>query len=433
MANLYNSHLFPPPALTIDFAGQDFRGYGVAGRSFEDLISFTRAGATAWTRRADGKFYAAAENAPRWGEWAYNTTTGLLEPAGLLIEGARTNLCLQSHRVDGLSPWALSGSPVLSSAGLNPLFVGKTPYKFTNDGAGSDRFAWQGIGALGSSPVTLSAIVENIDAATTYLQLRDNAAGGAVIVGTFTWTSGAFSGSVDKGTAGAWSAVKLSDVGPNGGKVYQLSVTATPSNAANLGYVRLYATGATTNALSAIIHHAQFEVASFPSSPILTDAAQVTRAADVATVATAGWFADGQAGTLLADFVLPVVSNAVGQRVITLDNGASSSNRIGLKRDTDGSFYATMTTGGATQVAFGSAMAASGSYKAAVAWNTNDIALYRGGVSVGTDATATLPVGLSVLQLGASYSAGEAIFGHLRSLRYWPRRLSNTIIQALTA
>jgi hypothetical protein len=429
MANLYNGHVFPPPALTLDFTAQDFRGFGVAGRNFEDLISFSRAGATAWTRRADGKFYSAPENAPRWGEWAWNSTTSLLEPAGLLIEGSRQNLLTYSHNINNAA-WVKTAAGGATFTAMTAIFNGKTPYKFTNDNAG-DRSITQAFGTLGSAALCGFALMENVDAVSTTMSIADNSASNVALY-TLTWADGSVAaGTQTSGTSQAAGSIALG-TGPNGGALKLFWITGIPSNSGNGGTLRLRPTGSTTNALSVIVHNLQLEVGSFPSSPILTDAASVTRAADVATVATAGWFADGQPGSLMTEFVLPVVSNAVNQRLLSIDDG-TANNRIFLTRTTGGVFDSFVVSGGSTQANIGAGSLASGTHKTALAWATNDIAMYRSGAQSGTDSSATLPSGITSVRVGTAYDASSPIFGYIRSLRYWPRRLSNTTLQAITA
>jgi hypothetical protein len=428
MANLYNSHLFPPPALTIDFAGQDFRGYGVAGRNFEDLISFTRAGATAWTRRADGKFYAAPENSPRWGEWAYNVTTGLLEPAGLLIEGARTNLCLQSHRVDGNSPWSKSGSPTFDSTGLVALLDGKTPYKFTNDNGGTGRALYQTPTTYGSNTFCACGLFENIDALTSAVYLG-NQAGSTTASCVYTWgTNTAVTAAGSAGALVGGGAVKLG-IGPNGGQVVLVWIAATATTGSDSVRAYFYPAGTPQNALSCITHNTQCEIASFPGlSPIPTDAAAVTRAADVATVATAGWFADGQAGTLLVDG-LAYHSSAGYLESLSIATAGTDYLNTYLSA---GRGYALINAASALQMSEYVAYTGNRA-KVAFAWGANDGIHAVNGVLGTPDASVTLPAGIDRLTLGARYDGASPLFGYIRSLRYWPRRLSNTIIQALTA
>src|SRR5690606_7652024 len=111
----------------------------------------------------------------------------------------------------------------------------------------------------------------------TDLAIRDTTAGANVCIGRLAWATG--EAIVQSGT-GIVRAQKLADAGPNGGPVYRLMVTAT-GTAGNQRQIRLYATGIPTNTQTVIIHHVQHEVGSIATSPIVTAASTLTRAADV--------------------------------------------------------------------------------------------------------------------------------------------------------
>jgi hypothetical protein len=394
--------------------------------NFSDIVTFTRASA-AWERRSDGKYYSVGNNVARQADYIWNGTA--LEKAGLLIEGARTNLVLQSHRVDGLSPWGLVGSPVLDNTGLVALLNGKTPYRMTRATDSGSEFIRQTIGTFGSAPECLSAIVEAGSAAEIVLRLFDTTAGLGVSTYVFNLSTGAVTvGTQTGGTAQSAGAVKLSGAGPNGGATWLCYVVGTPATSGNARQVHLYPLGGTGEAgKSAIIHNVQHEIASFPSSPILTDAAAVTRAADVATVATAGWFADGQAGTVLVDFKFPDSSYSVSRRVFSLQSAAPAT-LVGLRRNATTGL---LVVSSATFVLATGAAQVAGDYRAAIGIAGNDAAFYLNGAQVATDNTVTVPTGVATLKLGND-EGGNELFGYLKNVRYWPRRLSNAELAALT-
>jgi hypothetical protein len=401
--------------------------------NFSDIVTFTRASA-AWERRSDGKYYSVGNNVARQADYIWNGTA--LEKAGLLIEGARTNLVLQSHRVDGLSPWGLVGSPVLDNTGLVALLNGKTPYRMTRATDSGSEFIRQTIGTFGSAPECLSAIVEAGSAAEIVLRLFDTTAGLGVSTYVFNLSTGAVTvGTQTGGTAQSAGAVKLSGAGPNGGATWLCYVVGTPATSGNARQVHLYPLGGTGEAgKSAIIHNVQHEIASFPSSPILTDAAAVTRAADVATVATAGWFADGQAGSLYVEAVFPDSAYADSRWIANVDDGSTANRHAFYRNSTNGRLYYLASKAGGVEASINSAsvVGAAGAHKFAIGFAANDVAAYSNGTQVGTDSAFAVPTGLTTLRLGSGVTATANLFGYIRSLRYWPRRLSNAELAALT-
>jgi hypothetical protein len=401
--------------------------------NFSDIVTFSRSSA-AWERRSDGKYYSVGTNVARQADYWWNGSA--LEKAGLLIEGSRQNLVLQSHRVDGNSPWTKFGSPVFDSTGLVALFSGKTPYKFTNDNAGSGRFVDQAlVTTYGANPVCGYAILENVNATESLVSLA-RPGGSSIAYVSYNWATGVatgYNGSV--GTLVASGAIVLSNVGLNGGKVVLLWVSGTATTGTDTIRAIFYPVGSAQNALSCIVHDTQVESASFPSSPILTDAAAVTRSADVATVSAAGWFADGQAGSLLCEYLLPysaLLGGSYDQNVWLAWDGTTNKT-ISLRRDrTNGKVYGYVVDTTQQAAITTAAIVNAGTYKSAIAWAPNDFVFYQGGTQVGTDGSGTIPTGITTLQLGGRSGVDAGIYGYLRNVRYWPRRLATAELQALT-
>jgi hypothetical protein len=69
--------------------------------------------------------------------------------------------------------------------------------------------------------------------------------------------------------------------------------------------------------------------------------------------------------------------------------------------------------------------------KMAIAYAANSVQTAARGVASAEDTSATIPV-VDRLQIGRVGNYGYSP-GHIRSIRYYPKRLSNTEIQALTA
>lgn len=72
--------------------------------------------------------------------------------------------------------------------------------------------------------------------------------------------------------------------------------------------------------------------------------------------------------------------------------------------------------------------------KSTFGYKLNDATYYRGGSSVGTDTSVTLPTSMNRLVIGGSaISSGREINGTIKRLTYWPLRLTNTSQTTITS
>ena len=181
---------------------------------------------------------------------------------------------------------------------------------------------------------------------------------------------------------------------------------------------------------------AQLEAGAFPTSYIPTSGSTATRAADVASITGADfkkWFNTDE-GTLFADYVMGESNNP--QVPFAIDD-ATFNNRINLFSDATTlsarSPVATVTVSGATQASFSFAtVSANTSHKMALAYKPNDFAGSFDGGTVQTDNSGVVPV-VTGAGIGSTRSFVPAyINGHIKSIKYYPRRLSDAQLQELT-
>jgi hypothetical protein len=183
---------------------------------------------------------------------------------------------------------------------------------------------------------------------------------------------------------------------------------------------------------------AQLEAGAFPTSYIQTVASQVTRAADAASMTGANfssWY-NQAAGTLYAEWqkfapsafqAVAIASDGSGSNIIALGHGSISGVNNSLRFD--------VTTGGVNQASITSIVnSPSNTFaKTAAAYAVNDFSVVSNGGSAGTDALGVLPV-VNRLIIGAN-AAGTGTFlnGTIRKLSYYPLRISNANLVALTS
>jgi hypothetical protein len=331
------------------------------------------------------------------------------ESLGLLIEQQSTNLVLQSE--DFSTTWANTNS----NDDLNVLIASNgtlTADKIYST-TGNDGYVSQAVNIV-SGTVYTSTIYAKAAGFSSF-RIIQTAAGGDKSA-TFTLTG---DGSTSLVTAGATAAI--TSVG-NGW--YRCGITYTATSTGATGF-RIYPQqfGATGDGYSGIyIWGAQLEAASFATSYIPTVASQVTRAADSASMTGANftsWY-NAAEGTLYVESQQAVAAN-FGTNTVSLVGANTNLTRLGGgKMDvfSNGTTVASLTSAVTT-----------GLIKHAGVYKVNDFALATNGGTVVTDASGAVPI---VTSLEFSNSVGFYPNGTIKKLSYYPLRLSNTNLQALT-
>lgn len=180
------------------------------------------------------------------------------------------------------------------------------------------------------------------------------------------------------------------------------------------------------------VQYAQLEAGAFATSFIPTAASTVTRAADVAVMTGtnfSSWYNQSE-GTMVASWLTTsvVVPTALG--IFGVSDG-SSNERIQIRRvpaTNETNFI--VVDGGVVQYN-NSVAASSGVNISALAYRTNDFIGANNGTLGTADASGTLPTPTQ-----AEIGFGQALTylnGHLRNVTYYPTRLTNAQLQALTA
>jgi hypothetical protein len=159
-------------------------------------------------------------------------------------------------------------------------------------------------------------------------------------------------------------------------------------------------------------------MASFATSYIKTEAAQVTRAADAASMTGtnfSSWYNAGE-GTLFVE----VGELQSGGRAITLSDG-TSSNQILIGQSSSGVYASSW------QAQFVSAY---NSGKAALAFKQNSFAFSINGTLIGSDNSGNM-ANVDRLRFGGIIS--EYPNGTIKKIAYYPMRVTNAQLQSLTS
>lgn len=390
-------------------------------KQLSDLVAISRS--TGGGRfNAQGKYEWLSANQPRFD---YDPIT--LSIRGILVEEQRTNLYTSSQSFS-----AGSGTTVIADSYVAPDGA-MTADAVIENTANSEHFAQdRNIAMTAGATYTYSVFVKALGIGVQrhiYMRIASN---GNTFGGFFSLTSKSFSM-----ISGPIVSTGYQDL-PNGYIRFWITFTAaaTASSVVRLQLVR-GADGAPAysgdGVSGLIIWGGQFEAGLFPTSYIPTDVAQVTRAADSVSLNAIGpWFRSDE-GTLLVSYSKRSVAQ-VSQVVASLNDG-TSSNGIRLRSDdvSPASQVAEVLVGGVQQalLSFTKSAVAGAAYSDALAYKLNDIAGSENGGAVVVDGSALLPV-VSSLNLGGGVS-GNKINGWISRVRYFPRRLNNAELQAITA
>jgi hypothetical protein len=179
---------------------------------------------------------------------------------------------------------------------------------------------------------------------------------------------------------------------------------------------------------------AQLEAGSFATSLIPTQASQVTRAADNASMLGdnfATWYRQDQ-GTFYSNADSYAENAGLNAYNIMSVNDGTISNYIRqyvYLNLTGGTVF----SGGVSQADIGvAAWVRNVPFKNAFAYNTNSFNLAVNGTLGTPDTSGSVPTPVNRLMFGANNAAGGFLNGHIRSFSYYPVRLPAATLQAIT-
>jgi len=347
-----------------------------------------------------------------------------LAPRGLLVEEQRVNLLTYSEQFDDAA-WTKSDATVTANATTSP--------DGTVDADKLVETATTASHHVGQSATTTAAthgFSVFLKAAERSFALLWNQT--ANFGRVFNLSNGTVSGTV----AGVTQATaEITNVG-NGW--YRCTIYGTCTAAANT--FRVYTmTDATTFSYTGdgtsgiFLWGAQLEAGAFVTSYIPTVASQVTRAADVAAITGPNftpWY-NQSAGTFVVEGDSGV-NVSLSIYVPVSANDGTANNRI-QPFIYNGKWGGSVRVAGVDQADLqqNSSFTANVPAKIALAYAVNDFAVSVNGNTALTDTSGSLPT-VNQLAIGQVINS-NFLNGHIRSIRYYPSRLSNAQLQALTA
>ena len=242
---------------------------------------------------------------------------------------------------------------------------------------------------------------------------------------------------VNEGSNANWTDTKIEDVG-NGW--YRCSSVGTPTSP-TAWRIQFCDGGSATFSGDGTGHYiwgVQAEAGLFPTSYIPTTGGTATRAADNASIPTSAFGYNDNAGTVVVTASVERSVTQGGTGIFTLNTILNSNTSNGGM----GSFYRANNTLGINVWDSSGTSVLDKTPTGDVDNRTITLAfaIKKGDFAIVTDyyqtvitqASGQLPAPITVLQLGKWVNDSDILCGHIKSIKYYPRRLTNTQLQELT-
>ena len=339
---------------------------------------------------------------------------------GLLVEESRTNLVTYSEDFSNAA-WNLGSTILNLSAVASPS--GSSSYQLTATGSAAGHIL-DAIALTASASATASVFIKNNSSTRSALGLYSVSDSGWFGRVDFDWVDGTpvFNSTTNSvGSIDSYSFTEISD------GWWRVSVTVT-TNTNTSARIYIYP-DRVSGAESVYIYGAQVEQGSFPTSYIPTSGATATRSADVASIPVSAFGYNQSEGTVVVGY--QTATNVGTTRVVELVS--DGSNRITVLNGAPSEQLNTfINVSGVTTANFNTANAATSGFNiGAVSFKEDDIAMTLNGGTVISDTSSGVPYSDNI-NIGSSIAGGK-LNGHVKSIRYYPRRLTNAQLQELTS
>ena len=395
--------------------------------------TFTRA-STARFVGSDGLIQSAAINTPR-----FDHDPVTFASKGLLIEESRTNQITYSENLADPSWSTFSTASGANVTSTNPSGATTTTRITANAGTDTGRVRLKLLTIPSASyAVTASCFVKAGNSNFGLVSMAFNKSGVGAIrncLAHIVFSTGVITKS---GTSNADFTV-TSTAFTDGW--YRITISATSNASLTVEDQVVLSTGLSFNGVggsgtfagteTVFAWGAQLEAGSFPTSYIPTTTASVVRSGDVCSITGSdftGMYNQSE-GTFFTQST-KISTNANAFIFHVSDN--SFLNGLDLRYNSATNPAALMNVSNVNQLTgFNATITSGSSPKQAVAYKLNDCAYSANGASVIIDTSALIPT-VSRLNIGGAFNNTLAINGHIASVRYFKKRLSNSKIQAIT-
>ncbi len=407
------------------YAGNGTSGIFIWGAQLEQRSTVTAY--TATTTAAITNYIPVLQTAAAGvARFEHNPVTG--ESLGLEIEEQRTNLLLYSEQFDNAA-WNKTSFPVTATANQLVAPDGTISAELLSNATNNTRhYIFQSF-ASGVAATAYTASIYVKKGTQRYIVIGD--AGDSVWhVVTFDFDTATITSQINATGAvtvvgNGWYRVSITFTRTNAGSVTILAAfSSASSNASPPTYV-----GAETD--NFYIWGAQLEAGAFATSYIPTVASQVTRVADSASMTGtnfSSWYRADE-GTIYAE--ANPFESTFGTRYFYGLNDGSGSNVFGWFKSASAYGSVILTNGVSQGSLFVGTATANVSAKATLSYKFNDVAFTANGGTVSPDSSVIVPV-VNQLTIGAFLGTTSQVNCNIKKLAYYPKRLQNSELVALT-
>ena len=409
------------PSFSRDFAGLKTLDHGVG-----PAITFTRASNATYFDAA-GTLQTAANDTPRFD---HDPATGASR--GLLIEEARTNLLIRSAEFTDATWTKTNVTATDGQSAPDGTTTADAILETVDSGIHETR---QSVSIAATATHTYSVFLKANGRNFVTVYVRETANSGATYASVVVDLSdGSISGS-PVGTATVTSV---------GNGWYRVAVSASIDAGTRFAQIRLREDASTTSYAGDITKGilawgAQLEAGDFPTSYIPTTSAAVTRAADGVSVTPISSFYNTAEGTMFAEVQFPYASAAyaTANRILNFGTNGSGNNQNEIRFNQSGGnqlMYLPQDGVGTAAQINSTTVAAGDTVKLAAGYAVDNFAFARAGSLVGTDTSGTVATTQTHMVIGSRRIANstDTATAYYRKIAYWPKRLTNTLLEQLT-
>ena len=184
------------------------------------------------------------------------------------------------------------------------------------------------------------------------------------------------------------------------------------------------------------VSDAQLEAGAFATSyiPNTADSGTVTRSPDIASIPVRAFGYNQDAGTVVVEYDSVAPNTATNRRAFALTGDPVGHEQVSIYASSGYLHRGYVVNDGA---AIALPIGATGwtenqFYKSALTVDATDATISVDGAAAVTDPTGSMPT-IDTLALGSQATSGNYLNGHIKSLSYFPRRLTNIQLQELTS
>jgi hypothetical protein len=334
------------------------------------------------------------------------------------VEEARTNLLTYSEQFDN-AIWTKFGSTITANESTAPDGT-STADLWTNTsspGAVSQNYTKDTTARTYSGSIWVKS---SVTAFTLSVDDGTNTNRGRAVfdIATGVLTSVANDG-VFTSTSGTITAY------PN--SWYRVTVTTTTSTLTTLRFRAFFSNiGATARIWGAQLE----ENAAFVTSYIPTTTATVTRAADVASITGTAFssFYNQTEGTVFANYAERAFSAT--HQVATISNG-TANERISVAVNSSNVLDVGVISGSTDTFGGNTPTLTAQEYRIGFGYKSDNSGVSANGSAITVDSAVTLPT-VSQLDIGARAGSTQILNSTIKRLTYWPTRLADNTLQAIT-